>query len=91
MTWRIFRFFLFQLAGASLGWLLLPGNDSSKGEILGLVAASALWVLIDLHRGGRLLLWLKNGDTAMPVKVGGLWGEVADRVRRLVKARELKA
>lgn len=90
MIWRLFRFFLFQLAGAVLGRLLLPGGDSRQGVILGLVAASAMWVLIDLQRGGRLLQWLKNGDMATSVKVGGLWGEVADRVRRLVKARELK-
>lgn len=91
MTSRILLFFLFQLAGASLGRLLLPGIESRRGIILGLVAASTLWVLIDLQRGGRLLLWLKRGDTATPVNIGGLWGEVADRVRRLVKARELKA
>lgn len=91
MTWRLFRFFLFQLTGAVLGWLLLPGSDSRRGVIVGLVAASTVWVLIDLLRGARLLLWLKSGDTATPAKVGGLWGEVADRVRRLVKARELKA
>jgi two-component system phosphate regulon sensor histidine kinase PhoR len=91
MIWRLFRFFLFQLAGALLGLLLLPGGDSRQGVILGLVAASALWVLIDLQRGGRLLLWLKRGETSTPANVSGLWGEVAERVRRLVKARELKA
>jgi two-component system phosphate regulon sensor histidine kinase PhoR len=91
MTWRLFRFFLFQLAGAFLGRLLLPGGDSRQGIILGLVAASTLWVLIDLQRVGRLLLWLKRGETSTPAKVDGLWGEVADRVRRLVKAREVKA
>ncbi|MDP3706836.1 MAG: phosphate regulon sensor protein PhoR, partial [Polaromonas sp.] len=90
MTWRLFRFFLFQLAGAFLGRLLLPGGDSRQGIILGLVAASTLWVLIDLQRVGRLLLWLKRGETSTPAKVDGLWGEVADRVRRLVKAREVK-
>jgi two-component system phosphate regulon sensor histidine kinase PhoR len=91
MTWRLFRFFLFQLSGAFLGQLLIPGADSGHGTIVGLVAASTLWVLIDLQRGSRLLLWLRRGETSAPVKVGGLWGEIADRVRRLVKARELKA
>ncbi|MDO8457130.1 MAG: phosphate regulon sensor histidine kinase PhoR [Burkholderiaceae bacterium] len=91
MTWRLFRFFLFQLSGAFLGQLLIPGADSGRGTIVGLVAASTLWVLIDLQRGSRLLLWLRRGDTNVPVKVGGLWGEIADRVRRLTKSRELKA
>lgn len=91
MTWRLFRFFLFQLSGAFLGRLLIPGADSGNGTIVGLIAASTLWVLIDLQRGSRLLLWLRRGETSAPVKVSGLWGEIADRVRRLVKARELKA
>lgn len=91
MTWRLFRFFLFQLAGALLGRFLLRGSSPAQGAILGLLAASLLWVLIDLRRGARLLLWLKRGETAAPARVDGLWGEVADRTWRLVKARERKA
>jgi len=91
MTWRLFRFFLFQLAGALLGRFLLRGGSPAQGAILGLLAASLLWVLIDLRRGARLLLWLKRGETAAPARVDGLWGEVADRIWRLVKARERKA
>lgn len=91
MTWRLFRFFLFQLAGALLGRLLIRSGSPAQGAIVGLLVASALWVLIDLRRGARLLLWLKRGETATPARVDGLWGEVADRTWRLVKARERKA
>jgi hypothetical protein len=35
MTWRLFRFFLFQLSGAFLGRLLIPGADSGRGTIVG--------------------------------------------------------
>ncbi|OOG40500.1 phosphate regulon sensor histidine kinase PhoR [Polaromonas sp. A23] len=90
MTWRLFRFFLFQLAGALLGRFLLRGVSPVQGAVLGLLAASLLWVLIDLRRGAKLLLWLKRGETATPARVDGLWGEVADRIWRLVKARERK-
>jgi two-component system phosphate regulon sensor histidine kinase PhoR len=90
MTWRLFRFFLFQLAGALLGRFLLDGGNPARGAILGLLAASALWVLIDLRRGARLLLWLKRGEIAAPARVDGLWGEVADRTWRLLRARERK-
>jgi len=41
MTWRLFRFFLFQLAGALLGRFLLDGGNPARGAILGLLAASA--------------------------------------------------
>ena len=91
MTWRLFRFFLFQLAGGVLGHLLFWGSMPAHGAIVGLLAASALWVLIDLRRGAKLLLWLKRGDASTPANVGGLWGEVANRAWRLVRAREAKA
>lgn len=91
MTWRLFRFFLFQLAGALLGRFLLRGSSPAQGAILGLLAASLLWVLIDLRRGAKLLLWLKRGETETPANVDGLWGEVADRAWRLLKSRERKA
>ena len=89
MIWRGFHFFLFQLAGAFLGWLLPLGN-SFHGLLLGLVLAGALWVLLDLRRGMVLLAWLKEGDTASRVRIGGLWGEVADRTWRLTKSRDKK-
>ncbi len=91
MTWRLFRFFLFQLAGALLGRFLLRGSSPEQGAILGLLAASLLWVLIDLRRGAKLLRWLKRGETETPANIDGLWGEVADRAWRLLKSRERKA
>ena len=89
MVWRVFRFFLFQLAGAALG-RYLPMGDPRNGMLLGIVLAGALWVLVDLRRGVRLLAWLREGDTSAPVRVAGLWGEVADRTWRLTKSREKK-
>jgi len=87
MVWRVFRFFLFQLAGAVLGQFL-PLIDPRNGMMLGIVLASALWVLVDLQRGMRLLAWLREGDISSPVRAGGLWGEVADRTWRLTKSRD---
>ncbi|MDO8386612.1 MAG: phosphate regulon sensor histidine kinase PhoR [Polaromonas sp.] len=87
MVWRVFRFFLFQLAGAVLG-RYLPMGDPRNGMVLGIVLASALWVIVDLRRGMRLLAWLKEGDTSAPVRVAGLWGEVAERTWRLTRSRE---
>ena len=68
MVWRVFRFFLFQLAGAALG-RYLPMGDPRNGMLVGIVLAGALWVLVDLRRGMRLLAWLKEGDTGAPVRV----------------------
>ncbi len=87
MVWRVFRFFLFQLTGAFLG-RYLPMGDPRNGMVLGIVLASALWVIVDLRRGMRLLAWLREGDTGAPVRVAGLWGEVAERTWRLTRSRE---
>ncbi len=88
MIWRVFRFFLFQLAGGLLGYALLPLANNMHGALAGVVCASLIWVLLDLRRGQRLLAWLRVGDTDLPPVVAGLWGEVADRTRRLLRNRD---
>ena len=88
MAWRVFRYFLFQLAGGLLGYWFWPGQVRSPGIIVGIVIASAAWVVIDLRRSRKLLAWLREGDTSQPPSVRGYWGEVADRTRRLVRSRD---
>lgn len=88
MIWRVFRFFLFQLAGALAGYWGLPFAQSAQRIIVGLVAASVLWVLLDLRRGQKVLRWLREGDTSAPPVIPGYWGEIADRVRRLLRVRD---
>ena len=88
MIWRVFRFFLFQLAGGLLGYQVSPLLNPFQGAVAGMVLASVLWVLLDLRRGQILMTWLREGDTAQPPVVAGWWGEVADRTRRLLKVRD---
>ena len=88
MTWRVFRFFLFQLAGGILGYRMALGIHPMEGAVIGMFVASASWVAWDLGRAQRLFRWLRDGDTAHPPAVAGLWGEAADRVRRLLRARD---
>ena len=88
MIWRVFRFFLFQLAGGILGYRMALGIHPMEGAVIGMFVASASWVAWDLGRAQRLFRWLRDGDTAHPPAVAGLWGEAADRVRRLLRARD---
>ena len=90
MIWRVFRFFLFQFAGGVLGYWFWPSSNSLHDVVAGIACASLLWVLLDLRRGEKLLNWLRDGDTASSPAMGGLWGEVADRTRRLLRKRELE-
>ena len=87
MIWRAFRFFLFQLAGGFFGYWLLPMVDPEQDVVAGIACASLIWVLLDLRRGDKLLTWLRQADTAQSPSIGGLWGEVADRTRRLLRQR----
>ena len=88
MTWRLLRFFLFQLIGGVLGRWLLPVANPFVGVVAGVVLASGIWILLDLRRGHRLLAWLRDGDAGRPAAIAGLWGEVAERTRRLIKNHE---
>ena len=88
MVWRFFRFFLFQLVGALLGYWAGGQFNAWQGAVVGIVLASAVWVLWDLRRGQRLLAWMRDGDPALTPVVGGLWGEVANRARRLLRERD---
>lgn len=88
MLLRIISFLLLQGLGGLLGILLAPEDLQIRGGLAGMLAAGALWVLLDFTRGLRLLQWLRQDDVSdVPLKLG-LWGTVAERVRRMVRIRE---
>jgi two-component system phosphate regulon sensor histidine kinase PhoR len=88
MVWRFFSFVAWQLAGGLAGWYGAATADAALGALLGVVAAGLGWLLLDLSRGRRLLRWLRGGDVSEVVAAGSSWGEISDRVRRLVRARD---
>jgi len=87
VTWRLSLFLACLAAGGIAGWLV--GGD--RGAELGLAAGALLWFLIDTARGLRALRWLRNGDLRAVPRLGGLWGEAADRMRRAVALRDKRA
>ena len=92
MFWRFFSFIAFQFAGGLAGWYAASSmhiaTGAEVGVLLGVVLGGVGWLLIDLSRGARLLRWLRGGDVEDVVMSTGLWGEVSDRARRLIRARE---
>jgi two-component system phosphate regulon sensor histidine kinase PhoR len=88
MLWRFFSFFLCQLAGGLAGWYVASPTTAAVGALLGVVVGGVGWFLIDLSRGARLLRWLRAGGGSDVAISTGLWGEVCDRARRLIRARE---
>ncbi|MEO5658502.1 MAG: phosphate regulon sensor histidine kinase PhoR [Polaromonas sp.] len=91
MNWRWIAFVACALVGGALGWWAA----AREGLAWGLLMAAAVWQLIDSFHAGRLLDWLRSEQSnETPVLMAGarpslpgVWGEAADRVRRLLKNR----
>ena len=81
--------------GGILGWYATSFTQTSSSErvgtLVGVVLGGVLWFLLDTSRGAHLLRWLRVGDASDSAMRTGLWGEVSDRVRRLLRLREQAA
>jgi two-component system phosphate regulon sensor histidine kinase PhoR len=92
MFWRIFSFLACQFLGGIAGWVVASPTHTLASELEGVVIGGLFggmaWFLIDLSRGVRLLRWLRAGDFSDVTMSSGMWGEVSDRVRRLMRTRE---
>jgi len=84
MFWRVSSFLLCQAGGGLLGWTLAR----DRGAQVGIFAGGLGWFAVDLLRGGKVLRWLRRGNTGDAPRLGGMWGEAADRMRRAMRARE---
>jgi two-component system, OmpR family, phosphate regulon sensor histidine kinase PhoR len=84
MALRVLAFLLLLAAGAAGGWWF----QGHEGAIGGLALGALLWFVFDTGRGLRVLHWLRRGEFGWTPRVGGLWGEAADRMRRALVARE---
>ena len=91
MFWRLFGFLIFLLAGGAAGGYVSHAVEPTSviyGALAGALAGSFAWLVRDLLQGAGLLGWLRAGDASVEAGLGGMWGEVADRVRRQLRSRE---
>ncbi len=88
MLWRLFTFALCQLVAGEIGWQFSTEPYRTAGLLVGVILGGLIWFVIDLWRGARMLAWLRGGDMSESALTVGLWGEVSDRTRRLVRSRE---
>lgn len=91
MFWRFLIFIVFQAIGGALGWLEFEPKRPMLGALIGVLSGGVLWITLDLIRGVRLMRWLRLGATEEVAMRTGLWGELSDRMRRLLRNRELLA
>ncbi|WP_332774687.1 phosphate regulon sensor histidine kinase PhoR [Polaromonas sp.] len=88
--WLVFAACL--LAGLVLGWAIA----AKDGWLPGLVLGSFVWLIFDSLYIARLLRWLREeqsnetpiGATGVAPVMRGVWGEVADRTRRILRSRD---
>ncbi len=92
MVWflpRLMAVLLGLLLGGLAGWLIgqalrVPLASAVLGALLG-----PLLVLVrDMLRAARLLRWLRDKQISDAPRDAGLWGELAYRIERLLRARE---
>jgi len=87
MSWRIGSFVLFLLAGGLAGgWLA-----RELGAAVGIAAGAFAWFAVDCLRAARVLRWLRQGAEGDAGVGSGAWGEVAERMRRIVRGRDRQA
>ena len=80
----LLRFILF-LFCQTLGVALGAWQAGAWGALAGACAGAWLWFAWDLWRGARVLAWLRQGDLTTAPSMRGMWGEAADRARRLLR------
>lgn len=88
MLFRVVSFTACQIVAGAVGWYLLPGGHSFPIAFVFALAGGYAWLALDTLRAARLLRWLQQGNVAGDALGDGMWGEVSDRVRRLVRAKD---
>ncbi len=90
MFWRLLFMVAWQAAGGLAGWYLgyLDGGSKWVHASLGALLAGFAWIVLDIQKAGRLQTWLRRADAAAPVQLQGMWGDLQDRMRKLLRERE---
>ena len=88
MVWRIFSLLLCQSLVGALAWCLSPPERALVEAWAAALIGGYIWFILDALRGTRLLRWLRAGGADDITLGGGLWGEVHDRVRRTLRAKD---
>ncbi|QCB45650.1 phosphate regulon sensor histidine kinase PhoR [Hydrogenophaga sp. PAMC20947] len=87
MIRRVVELLILVVLGAVWGW----SHDSANWSFFGALAGATVWSAFDALRARRVLTWLNKGETSRPPALSGVWGEVLERSRKLVKKLEKKA
>ncbi|WP_213959255.1 MULTISPECIES: phosphate regulon sensor histidine kinase PhoR [unclassified Variovorax] len=84
MPFRIATFLIASALGAAIAGGLFGWPLAWVGAWLG----SLLWLVLDAWRAARLLGLLRNDVANLPSRGPGVWGELSERIRKLLRERE---
>ena len=88
MFLRLLSLTLVQLLAVLAAWYVVPAPGAPLWILAAALVASYVWLLLDMARGRRVLRWLRDG-AAIDLSMGwGIWSEVVERMRHLLRARE---
>jgi two-component system phosphate regulon sensor histidine kinase PhoR len=80
----VLSFVMWSAAAAGLGWWWGGLQEAA----LMAWGASGLWALVQLWRAHRLEKWFRTGPVGEPPRLAGVWREISDRIRRLLRNQE---
>ncbi|QHE86366.1 phosphate regulon sensor histidine kinase PhoR [Hydrogenophaga sp. BPS33] len=87
MTRRAIELLLLVALGAVWGWTKGSPAITFAGGLVGALA----WSFLDGMRARRVLHWLNKGEAARAPNLGGTWGDLVERCRKVIKKLEKKA
>jgi two-component system phosphate regulon sensor histidine kinase PhoR len=87
MTQRAFELLLLVALGSVWGWAF----DLPALTFLGALFGALVWVVWDSLRARRVFAWLNRGEAQRAPVLSGVWAELIERNRKLIKKLEKKA
>jgi len=77
---RTIGLFFWMAVAAVAGYWLNP----SSGHIWGAFFVCFFTVIKDLWKGQKITQWLRHNNVKEPPQMGGIWGDLIDRMRRIL-------
>ncbi|MEY4123463.1 MAG: Phosphate regulon sensor protein PhoR [Pseudomonadota bacterium] len=77
---RTLSLFFWMGVAAIAGYWLQPNS----GHILGAFFVCLLTAIKDLWKGQKITEWLRHNNVQEPPQMGGIWGDLIDRMRRIL-------
>ncbi|MDM0116161.1 phosphate regulon sensor histidine kinase PhoR [Variovorax sp. J22R133] len=84
MFFRVATFLIASIVGGALAFGFFGMGSLWIGAWLGVV----LWLVLDAWRAQRLLNVMRRDVSALPSRGPGVWGELAERIRKLLRERD---